>query len=195
MNKRTSTLRRASIAMALLLPALAQAHTGAGEASGLLHGLLHPFSGLDHMLAMVAVGAWALHVGGRALWALPAAFVALMLGGAALALGGVALPAIEPMILLSVVVLGGVIAAGVRLPVVAGSLLVGLFGLFHGFAHGSELLTPAAALGYGAGFALSTVVLHLAGIAFAAILLRGHDRYLRLAGGVVAGAGVALGLL
>ncbi|GAB6039874.1 HupE/UreJ family protein [Endothiovibrio diazotrophicus] len=195
MNKRFHNIHRAALAAVALFPVLAHAHTGVGQASGFLHGLLHPVSGLDHLLAMLAVGAWALHVGGRAVWALPAAFVGLMLGGAGLALAGVSLPAFEPMIALSVVVLGGVIAFGVRMPVVAGSALVGLFGLFHGFAHGSELATPAAALGYGVGFVITTSMLHLAGIGFASLLMRGHERYLKLAGGVVAGAGVALGLL
>jgi urease accessory protein len=153
--------------LALLLststtPALA--HLSPEDHGSFFAGVSHPLFGLDHILAMVAVGLWAAMLGGRAIWAVPAAFVGTMIVGFGLAMAGVGLPFVEPIILASVVVLGLVIAAAVRLPTAAGALLVGAFALFHGHAHGAELGSATAA-SYLAGFAVSTALLHAVGIA------------------------------
>jgi urease accessory protein len=163
-------MRRIGTAMgtlALLLSASATpafAHLSPHEHGSFMAGLSHPLFGLDHILAMVAVGLWAAMLGGRAIWIVPAAFVGTMIVGFGLAMAGVGLPFVEPVILASVVVLGLVIAAAVRLPAPAGALLVGAFALFHGHAHGAELGSATAAT-YLAGFAAATALLHAAGIA------------------------------
>jgi urease accessory protein len=127
-------------------------------------GMTHPVFGADHVLAMVAVGLLAVILGGRALWALPAAFLSCMAAGFGLALAGVALPLVEPMILASVMALGLLVALAARLPLGAAAAMVGVFGLAHGAAHGGEL-GAAGALAFGAGFLAATALLHGAGIA------------------------------
>ena len=154
-------------------------------------GATHPVFGADHVLAMLAVGLWAGMLGGRARWAVPAAFVGVMAAGFALALAGVALPLVEPAILASVVILGLVAATGLRLPVPAGAALVGAFALFHGAAHGAEM-GAAGALPYLAGFLVATAALHAAGLALAVALARAGRAAPRVAGGLVAAAGAAL---
>lgn len=139
-------------------------HAHPGEDASFLAGLAHPWLGADHLLAMIAVGLWASLIGGRGLLAVPAAFVAVMSLGFVLARFDVPLPMVEPFILASVVVLGLVVAMALRLPVVAGMALVGFFALFHGHAHGAEM-ADGTALAFGAGFALSTAVLHGVGLA------------------------------
>ncbi|GGE20561.1 protein hupE [Aureimonas endophytica] len=156
--------RSAAAATALLAGAApAFAHLDPAAHGSLLTGIAHPLSGLDHILAMVAVGLWAGQIGGRAVFAVPAAFVGTMIGGFLLGLAGVALPAVEPMVAASVLVLGLLVAASVRLPLAAGAGLVGLFALFHGLAHAGEL-NGAGAATFGLGFVASTVLLHAAGI-------------------------------
>jgi len=140
------------------------AHTGIGAHASLFAGVVHPFSGLDHILAMVAVGLWASQQGGRAMWVLPGAFVGTMLAGGVVGMSGFALPLVEPMILASIVVLGLMVALAVQLPLAAGAALVSVFALMHGFAHGSEL-AGGHALPYIAGFAFATASLHAAGLA------------------------------
>ena len=147
-----------------LLASPAAAHLPPGEYGSFAAGFSHPLFGLDHILAMVAVGLWAGLLGGRALWIVPAAFVGTMAVGFVLALGGLPLPAVEPMILASTVILGLVVAMAVRVDLRACAALVGLFALFHGHAHGGEL-GEAAALRFGAGFVVATAMLHAAGIA------------------------------
>ncbi len=188
--------------MTRLIPALlaawlaatpALAHTGAGATHGFLAGFGHPFLGLDHLLAMGAVGLWAGLVGGRALWAWPLAFAGVMIVGAALGLQGVALPGVELGIAASVVLLGLAAALRAPLPVLAGAGLCGLFALLHGHAHGAELPDGAGALSYIAGFTLATLVLHAAGLWLAVGLARLERAWApRLAGGAVALAGVVL---
>ena len=157
-------------------PALA--HLGPEEHGSFLAGVSHPVFGADHILAMVAVGLWAAliaaHRGtprGMALWVLPCAFVGAMGVGYLAALSGMSLPLVEPMILLSVILLGAAIAMALRLPITAAAGIVGLFGLFHGHAHGFEL-GSAGAFAFGAGFAVSTALLHGLGIAAALPLTR-----------------------
>jgi urease accessory protein len=179
-----------------LAPSLAFAHTGVGPTQGFAHGFMHPVSGIDHILAMVTVGVFAWQLGGRALWAVPAAFVAVMALGGALGMAGIGLPFVELGIALSVVVLGAVVALGVKPPLAAAMGLVGLMAIFHGHAHGAEMPENAGGLVYGLGFMVGTALLHLAGIGIGfAIGLLG-DRFgavwVRAAGAAVCASGVAL---
>lgn len=151
-------------ALALLFPAVAFAHTGQGGTAGFAHGFTHPIFGVDHVLAMVAVGLFAGQLGGRALWLVPAAFVGVMALGGALGVAGVTVPAVEFGIALSVVVLGAVVAFRLKAPVVLAMLLVGGFAVFHGHAHGTEMPEAMAGMTYGVGFMLATALLHGAGI-------------------------------
>lgn len=171
------------------LPALA--HSGHGASEGFLSGFYHPFTGLDHLLAMVAVGVWAAMRGGAALWGWPAAFVGAMVAGFALAVHGTILPLYEPMIMASLIGLGVVIMLGVRMPVLLGAAMVAIFGLFHGYAHGIE--TTGSALPFAAGFVAASIVLHCAGIAAAAVALEVKSTVpLRVAGAATALAGIVL---
>lgn len=154
-------LSAAVITFAASAPAFA--HLNPGEHGSFLAGFSHPLFGLDHILAMVAVGLWAAMLGGRAVWIVPSAFVGTMVAGFGLAMAGVGLPFVEPVILASVVVLGLVVAAAIRLPATAGAVLVGAFALFHGHAHGGEL-GSATASSYLIGFAAATALLHAVGI-------------------------------
>jgi urease accessory protein len=194
----THLLRAGTALIALLgLSGLAEAHTGVHflAADGFAAGFVHPFSGLDHLLAMVAVGLWAWSLGGAARWIVPASFVALLAIGATLGASGVSLPAVEPMIALSVIALGVLVALSVRVPTIAAAAAVALFGLFHGFAHGAEMPALAQPLAYGAGFVAATALLHGIGLALGATLPRfAPAPSLRLAGGAIAAAGVALAL-
>src|SRR5688572_17148307 len=130
---------RARLALATILaliPTAAFAHAGHGGHDGLLSGFMHPMGGLDHVLAMVAVGVFAAVLGGRALWLVPASFVAMMLAGFALGANGIDLPMVELGIALSSIVIGGAAALGRPMPVAAAMALVGTFAVFHGHAHG-----------------------------------------------------------
>ena len=151
-------------ALALFAPTVAWAHTGVGPTDGLIHGLAHPVLGADHLLAMVAVGVWATQLGGRAILALPAAFVATMAIGAVAGAAGLGLPGVEAGILLSVLALGALAAAATRLPIVLAMAVVAIFALFHGHAHGTEMPATIAGWAYGMGFVTATAALHAAGI-------------------------------
>jgi urease accessory protein len=185
-----------AIGMLALAQASLMAHTGVGTASGFAAGFGHPIGGLDHVLAMVAVGLWAVQMGGRSLWAVPAAFVGMMIVGGFLGASGVAVPFIEAGILASVIVLGGLIASGVKVPAAAGAVIVGVFAIFHGHAHGAEMPVDAGGLMYGAGFALATALLHGTGIAAGMGLSKVQiERMVRMSGGAIAAGGVALALV
>jgi urease accessory protein len=180
----------------LLLTAPAFAHPGLAGHSSFFAGFTHPLFGLDHILVMVAVGLWAAVIGGRALVVVPAAFVGTMVVGYLLSLTGLTLPFVEPIILASVVALGLLIAAAVRLPVAAGAVLVGVFALFHGYAHGGEL-GVAAVLPFGLGFAIATALLHAAGIGLGLLLGSGigiGEAWGKVAARVLGGAAALLGL-
>lgn len=181
------------IPAAALLPSAALAHPGHSHDVGqFLHGLMHPVGGADHLLAMVALGLLAAQLGGRAVWALPVTFVGAMLAGGMLGAFGIAMPAVEPMILASVVILGVMVAMAVRLPLAVLLPAVALFGAAHGWAHGAE--GPASGLAlYAAGFALATMALHLAGIGLGRLLARGPE--LRVLGGGTTAAGLALAVI
>jgi urease accessory protein len=171
----------------------ALAHVGDHSHMSFTEGLLHPFSGLDHVLAMVAVGLWASQLGGRALWLLPLTFPAVMAVGAALGMSGVALPWVEIGIAGSAMVLGAVVALALRPSLAISIPLIGAFALLHGYSHGIELPASASALSYGAGFIAATLVLHAVGIATGLIAGRLPVRFAaRTAGGAIAVLGVVL---
>ena len=181
------------LSLALLAPALAQAHPFHGTAHSFSAGFLHPLTGWDHVLAMVAVGLWAAQMRGRALWLVPAAFVSLMVVGGALGMTGVRVPLVEPGILASVLVLGLLIAGAVRLPVVAGMALVGVFAIFHGHAHGAELVGVASSMSCALGFVLATALLHGCGIGLGLLAQqRLPAPALRFAGAAIALGGLCL---
>jgi urease accessory protein len=175
-------------------PIAVLAHTGAdaGTHHGLASGVMHPFTGLDHLAAMLAVGAWSALAAPAARWrdwiAAPLAFALLLLAGALFAAGGIALPAIEPMIATSLLVLGLLVASRRSLPVAAGAVLAGTFALFHGAAHGQEL-AGAAAIG---GMVLATALLHGIGLAIGHALRRRSAWWPRVAGLATTAFGAAL---
>lgn len=189
-----TTLARSAFLFAALAATPALAHVGVGATSGFVSGFLHPVFGPDHVLAMVAVGLWAGLVGGRALWAWPAAFVGVMVVGGVLGMVGVPMPFVEPGILASVIVLGLVVALAFRAPVWLGAMIVGFFALFHGHAHGTEVPETAGGVEYLIGFAIATAILHGIGIALAVGAARSGipQTAIRALGGAVAVAGVAL---
>ena len=177
--------------MAALLPLGAAAHEESGQAAGFLAGLSHPVSGLDHVLAMVAVGLWGAVLGPPALWVLPVAFPLVMALGGLLGLLGVPVPGVEIGIAVSAIVLGAMVLAEVRPPLWLAALIVACFAVFHGHAHGRELPAGASALLYSLGFVAATGLLHAAGI----VLGLAHRwsvgrKALRVAGGGVALAGL-----
>jgi urease accessory protein len=195
---------RARVALATLfalVPTAVLAHAGHEGHAGLLSGIMHPIGGLDHVLAMVAVGVFAVVLGGRALWLVPASFVAMMVVGFGLGVSGIALPWVELGIALSSIVIGAAAALGRPMPVAAAMALTGLFAVFHGHAHGAEMPTGALGLEYALGFVLATAALHLAGIGAAVGVSRLVGRYGRaaaqVAGGLFAlgGVGVLAGWL
>jgi urease accessory protein len=198
---RPSSRLLSTIAAALLAPGAALAHGEAGHATGFAAGLSHPISGLDHVLAMVLVGVLAYQLGGKALWAVPTAFLGLMGLGGALGAAGLPLPYVETGIALSVIVLGAIVTLGVKAPIAVAAGVVGLFALFHGTAHGAEMPETAAGLGYAAGFLLSTAILHLAGLGLGAVTGAAERRtgplLTRTAGAVatLAGLGMLTGAL
>jgi urease accessory protein len=174
------------------------AHLDPAGNGSFLAGFSHPFFGIDHILAMIAIGLWAAMIGGRAVWIVPSAFVGTMIVGFALALVGAPVPFVEPAILASVVVIGLLVATAVNVPVVAAAALVGAFALFHGHAHGGELGT-AEAMPYMLGFAAATTLLHAAGIGLGLTLGSGIGvgkdtgrRIAQGAGTLCAAAGIGL---
>jgi urease accessory protein len=153
----------------LVASVLAEAHTGEGLAGGFGAGFMHPISGLDHVVAMVAVGLWGAFLGKPALWILPVVFPLVMALGGVLGVAGVPLPAVEIGIAVSGIVLGILVALAVKLPLAAAGAIVAIFAIFHGHAHGTELPSAANPLAYSLGFVLATGLLHLGGIAFGAL--------------------------
>lgn len=183
-------LRRVAAALILLAPAgPAFAHTGHG-ASGFLQGFVHPLGGLDHVLAMVAVGLYAAMVGRRALWLVPAAFLGAMAIGGAMGSAGYALPYTEAGIAASVVVLGLAVAFCISLPTVVAMALGGLLAIFHGHAHGADIPQSISGYDYAAGFLLATALLHAIGIALGLSSPRSTWRIAQ--GAAIAVVGVAL---
>jgi urease accessory protein len=140
------------------------AHMGTGLAGGFMSGFKHPFSGIDHLLAMVSVGLWGVFLGRPLIYGLPVIFPVMMVVGAILGMFVVPLPPVELGIALSVLVLGGCIALSVRAPVWAASIIVAVFAVFHGYAHGKELPSAADPVSFSTGFVLATGLLHVSGI-------------------------------
>ncbi len=158
-------------ALVLLLAAFpAAAHEQSGVPGGLASGFLHPLSGLDHLIAMVAVGIWGAQLGAPAIWVLPITFPLVMACGGVLGILGIPLPAPEVAIALSAIVLGAAVAARMRLPFAGAAIVVGIFAIFHGHAHGAELPHAANPLAYGIGFVVATGLLHLCGIGIGTLL-------------------------
>lgn len=174
-----------------LLAAPAVAHVEGAQAQGFLSGLAHPVSGLDHVLAMVAVGLWGAQLGVPALWLLPLTFPIVMALGGLLGLLGIPLPGVEIGIAASALLLGGAVMSGRRVPLAAALLLVGLFAVFHGHAHGTELPPGESGLLYSLGFVVATGCLHALGIAIGTLQRWPAGRVaLRLAGGGIGVAGL-----
>ena len=190
-------MKRFSAALLLSLMATpVVAHVGQGESSAFMAGATHPFSGFDHILAMVAVGLWAGLRGDNARWIWPASFVGAMIFGGVLAMSGAELPFVEQGILASVLALGLALAFGFRAPVGVGAALIGVAGICHGFAHGAEAPLSGGGALYALGFVLATSLLHAVGL-FAIITLSNtwSHRVARLAGlaTLAGGAYIALG--
>lgn len=183
------------------LPVAAMAHTGAGATDGFAYGFVHPIGGLDHILAMVAVGIYAAFLGGRALWLVPASFVVMMAVGGMFGMTGVHVPMVEAGIGISVVVLGLAVGLQWSLPTAAAMALVGFFATFHGYAHGAEMPGDTSGLSYALGFMLATALLHVCGIGLGLMMGRlgtARSRSAVSAGGglmVVAGVGLLTGNL
>jgi len=198
---RKALVRLTVAATAICLSSSAWAHPGHLPTSGFSAGLLHPLTGLDHLLAMVAVGLFAATLGRRALWAVPLSFMSLMALGGILGMTGVPLPFVEFAIALSVLVLGAVVVIGGRWPVTMAMMLVGLFAVFHGYAHGAEMPETISAAEYGLGFMLATGALHLLGIGLGVLPTRIagiHGQRMSQIGGLAiafAGAGLLLGVV
>lgn len=188
MSRRVYWLLFAAV-MAIAGPAVA--HEQQGQAAGFITGLLHPVSGLDHVLAMVAVGLWGAQLGAPAIWLLPVTFPLMMAFGGFLGLVGIPLPGVEIGIATSAILLGAMVALHARPPLALAALLVAFFAVFHGHAHGTELPPGQSGLMYSVGFVVATGLLHAFGIALGLIHRWVAGRIvLRGAGVVVALAGV-----
>jgi urease accessory protein len=172
-------------------PSSAFAHVERGQAIGFVTGLQHPWSGLDHVLAMIAVGLWGAQLGNPAIWLLPVTFPMVMSMGALMGLLGIPLPGIEIGIALSAVLLGAMVFGEARPKLVIAAVLVGFFAVFHGHAHGTELPAGQSGLLYSMGFVIATGILHGMGIAVGSIhRWPAGQRVLRGAGAIISGMGL-----
>ncbi len=187
-----TTRRFAIILLTFLLCAqTVEAHVNKGEAAGFLSGLKHPISGLDHVVAMIAVGLWGAQLGAPAIWVLPVAFPMVMAFGGMLGLLGVPLPGMEIGIAASAILLGAAVMMELRPPIALAAALVGFFAIFHGYAHGSELPPGENGLLYSFGFVMATGCLHAVGICIGLVhRWNWGQRALRVAGGAIALAGL-----
>jgi urease accessory protein len=178
----------------VLAPAAALAHPGHDGAGGLLHGFVHPVTGIDHVLAMIAVGVLAAQYGGRALWLVPMSFLVAMAAAGAVGMAGIPVQIVEAGIGLSVVVLGLMIAFQIKPPTLVAMVVVGFFALFHGYAHGSEMPKGLAGLSFAAGFLIATALLLGAGVGLGRLLQRRAlgRRLIQAGGGAMALVGIAV---
>ena len=189
--ERLSAARNTLLVLAMLLALPAWAHEQAGQATGFVTGMLHPVSGLDHVLAMVAVGLWGAQLGAPAIWLLPVTFPLVMAFGGFLGLVGVPLPGVEVGIAASAILLGTMVATQSRPPLWMAAAAVAFFAIFHGHAHGTELPAGQSGLLYSIGFVVATGCLHATGIAIGLIHRWQRGRIaLRAAGALVGAAGV-----
>jgi urease accessory protein len=183
-------LTAALTSVLLLIPALVSAHVERGQAAGFITGLEHPWSGLDHILAMIAVGIWGAQLGNPAIWVLPITFPVMMSAGAMMGLLGIPVPGIEVGIAVSAVMLGVMIFGELRPPMIVAMLMVGFFAIFHGHAHGTELPAGQSGLLYSMGFVIGTGCLHGIGILIGLIhrypsgkvVLRGSGAFIAVMG-------------
>jgi urease accessory protein len=183
--------RLAALPLVLLAASPAVAHSGS-TGGGFIEGFSHPLLGLDHALAMVAVGLWGAFLGPPALWLLPVLFPLVMALGGAAGILGLPLPGVETGIAVSAVVLGVMVASAARPHLAVAAGLVAAFAVFHGHAHGSELPPGADVVAFSVGFVIATGLLHLAGIGFGVLARWPAGRIaVRMAGGFIAIAGVA----
>ena len=159
-----------AVAALLLVTHTASAHSETGSIGGFVSGFRHPLTGLDHIVAMVAVGLWGAYLGAPAMWLLPVVFPVVMALGGALGVLGVPLPGVEKCIALSGIMLGLAVAFAARPKLWIAAVMVGFFAIFHGHAHGTELPAAANAMTYAIGFVLATGLLHLSGIAFGLVV-------------------------
>lgn len=191
-------VRRSGALLCLLLPALAMAHD---QSTGLMHahswsllaGWAHPFSGLDHLLAMVALGVLAAQRGGRSTWQLPAIFVVCLAAGGIAGVLGLRMPAMESMLVASLLVLGGAIASPGRLSGAVLAAVAAGFAWYHGLAHGTEIPAGSESAPYVVGFLLASATLHCSGFAVVEVLRRAAPpTAIRLAGAAIASTGLVL---
>jgi urease accessory protein len=175
-------------------PAAALAHPGHDGAGGLVHGFVHPVTGIDHVLAMIAVGVLAALYGGRALWLVPMSFLFAMAAAGAIGMAGIPVQIVEAGIGLSIVVLGLMIAFQIKPPTLVAMVVVGFFALFHGYAHGSEMPNGPAGLSFAAGFLIATALLLSAGEGLGLLLQRRtlSRRLIQASGGAMALVGIAV---
>ena len=188
-------LRKLLIIAVLLAPVVAGAHPGfPGHTHGFANGFAHPFSGLDHLLAMLAIGIWAVQRGGRALWLAPLAFLSVMTVGGFIGMAGFGQPPLlEQAIAASVLIFGILIATMAPVSLRAGISVIGLFALFHGYAHGAEMPATSSGLLYGLGFVLATASLHFCGIGLGLVAQKtGAMKMVRCAGCLIAACGLYL---
>lgn len=179
------------ILLALIFAVPAFAHTGQVTANGFVSGFTHPIRGWDHVVAMVAVGIWGAYLGQPSVWALPIVFPSIMAVGGAMGVIGVPVPSVETMIALSGIVLGLLIVFAVRLPTIVAAVIVGVFAIFHGYAHGQELPKAANPGVYAMGFVIGTGALHATGIGFSLLrAVRFGDILVRTIGGGICLTGV-----
>ena len=181
-----------ALVLAVATPGIAFAHPGISQGHDLLDGYVHPFVGLDHLLAMLAVGLFAAQLGGRALWLIPTSFITVMTAAAITGMMGLAIPQIETGIALSVLVLGAVVAFAVHVPVALAVLITGFFAIFHGYAHGTEVPATGGGVAFVLGCVLASSLVNAIGMALGALTggYAGGRQITQLAGsaGVVAGA-------
>jgi urease accessory protein len=184
-------LKQAVFALLLSAAGAVAAHEGEGLAGGFATGFMHPLLGPDHLVAMVAVGLWGAFLGAPAQWLLPVVFPLVMAAGGVLGVLGVPLPAVEVGIALSAIALGAAVAFAFKPPLWVAALLVAVFAVFHGHAHGTELPQAAGPVAYSLGFVVATGLLHLCGIAFGLLTSRPAGRLaVRSLGGAIALLGV-----
>lgn len=186
-----SSTTKVLLAVFFSLSNVAIAHPG-HDVSGFSAGLIHPYSGLDHLLAMVAVGLWAAQSGGRKIWLLPATFMSMLTIGAVIAMFWPQLPLVEAGIATSVLALGLLVALSLQLPATLSMAITALFGLLHGYAHGLELPGSASPATYALGFLAATATLHLIGIAAGIATHKRHAIMAQALGVVIAASGVYL---
>ena len=195
-RRRGGLVRRAAFLpavfmLAVMVPALAHAHVGAGPIGGFTAGIAHPFTGFDHLMAMLAVGIWGAQMGGRAVWALPVTFPLIMAAGGLAGMLGLPLPHVELGIALSILALGAAIAVAWRPIELIALVLIGIFAVCHGYAHGVELPTAADPADYAAGFVIATGMIHVLGVGVGLALSKPFNgRFARSLGALIAVGGV-----